>query len=198
MEKQKQRFAAILVFGGIAFYFGLTHFNTVTHWASALVGLCTPAVIGGIIAFLLNVPMTAIENGLKKLIYRKHPPKPNKALRMVSLLLTFVCIIVVVALAVVMLIPELRKSIMSVIVQIQKSLPLLCIYEDRGDACGQACTGRDELRTDLGDPPEVSRGQIAGAVHISETALITAFPVTVGGHEMLPVAVKNERPGDDA
>ena len=107
MEKQKQRFAAILVFGGIAFYFGLTHFNTVTHWASALVGLCTPAVIGGIIAFLLNVPMTAIENGLKKLIYRKHPPKPNKALRMLSLLLTFVCIIVVVALAVVMLIPEL-------------------------------------------------------------------------------------------
>ena len=101
MEKQKQRFAAILVFGGIAFYFGLTHFNTVTHWASALVGLCTPAVIGGIIAFLLNVPMTAIENGLKKLIYRKHPPKPNKALRMVSLLLTFVCIIVVVALAVI-------------------------------------------------------------------------------------------------
>ena len=128
MEKQKQRFAAILVFGGIAFYFGLTHFNTVTHWASALVGLCTPAVIGGIIAFLLNVPMTAIENGLKKLIYRKHPPKPNKALRMLSLLLTFVCIIVVVALAVVMLIPELRKSIMSVIAQIQKSLPAMMDY----------------------------------------------------------------------
>ena len=128
MEKQKQRFAAILVFGGIAFYFGLTHFNTVTHWISGLAGLCTPAVIGGIIAFLLNVPMTAIENGLKKLIYRKHPPKPNKALRMVSLLLTFVCIIVVVALAVVMLIPELRKSIMSVIVQIQKSLPAMMDY----------------------------------------------------------------------
>src|SRR5699024_10481952 len=57
-----------------------------------------------------------------------HPPKPNKALRMVSLLLTFVCIIVVVALAVVMLIPELRKSIMSVIVQIQKSLPAMMDY----------------------------------------------------------------------
>ena len=33
MEKQNKRFAAFLVFGGIAFYFGLTHFNTVTHWA---------------------------------------------------------------------------------------------------------------------------------------------------------------------
>ena len=99
MERQNQRFAAILVFGGIAFYFGLTHFNTVLHWLSGLVGLCTPAVIGGIIAFLLNVPMTAIENGLKKLLYRKHPEKAGKALRMVSLLLTFVCILVVVALA---------------------------------------------------------------------------------------------------
>ena len=127
MEKQKKRFAAFLVFGGIAFYFGLTHVNTVTHWASALIGLCTPVVIGGIIAFLLNVPMTAIENGLKKLL-RRQPKQGGKALRMLSLLLTFVCIIVVVALAVLMLIPELRKSIMSVIVQIQESLPALMDY----------------------------------------------------------------------
>lgn len=41
MERQKQRFAAVLVFGGIAFYFGLTHFNTVTHWISGLAG-CAP------------------------------------------------------------------------------------------------------------------------------------------------------------
>ena len=127
MEKQNKRFAAFLVFGGIAFYFGLTHFNTVTHWASALIGLCTPVVIGGIIAFLLNVPMTAIENGLKKLL-RRQPKQGGKALRMLSLLLTFVCIIVVVALAVLMLIPELRKSIMSVIVQIQESLPGIIDY----------------------------------------------------------------------
>ena len=127
MEKQNKRFAAFLVFGGIAFYFGLTHFNTVTHWASALIGLCTPVVIGGIIAFLLNVPMTAIENGLKKL-FRRQPKRAGKGLRMLSLLLTFVCIIVVVALAVLMLIPELRKSIMSVIVQIQESLPGIIDY----------------------------------------------------------------------
>ncbi len=127
MEKQNKRFAAFLVFGGIAFYFGLTHFNTVTHWASALIGLCTPVVIGGIIAFLLNVPMTAIENGLKKL-FRRQPKRAGKGLRMLSLLLTFVCIIVVVALAVLMLIPELRKSIMSVIMQIQESLPGIIDY----------------------------------------------------------------------
>ena len=127
MEKQNKRFAAFLVFGGIAFYFGLTHFNTVTQWASALIGLCTPVVIGGIIAFLLNVPMTAIENGLKKL-FRRQPKRAGKGLRMLSLLLTFVCIIVVVALAVLMLIPELRKSIMSVIVQIQESLPGIIDY----------------------------------------------------------------------
>ena len=72
--------------------------------------------------------MTAIENRLKKLLYRRHPEKAGKALRMLSLLLTFVCIIVVVALAVLMLIPELRKSIMSVIAQIQESLPALMDY----------------------------------------------------------------------
>ena len=50
MEKQKQRFAALLVFGGIAFYFGLTHFNTVIRWVYGLLGLCTPALVGGILA----------------------------------------------------------------------------------------------------------------------------------------------------
>ena len=123
MEKQKQRFAAVLVFGGIAFYFGLTHFNTVVRWILGLLGLCTPALVGGVIAFLLNVPMCGIENLLKKLFYRQNPQKAGKLLRILSLLLTFVCIVVVVALVVLMLVPELQKSIFSVIVQVQKHLP---------------------------------------------------------------------------
>ena len=123
MEKQKQRFAAVLVFGGIAFYFGLTHFNTVVRWILGLLGLCTPALVGGVIAFLLNVPMCGIENLLKKLFYRQNPQKAGKLLRILSLLLTFVCIVVVVALVVLMLVPELQKSISSVIVQVQRHLP---------------------------------------------------------------------------
>ena len=122
-KKQKQRFAAVLVFGGIAFYFGLTHFNTVVRWILGLLGLCTPALVGGVIAFLLNVPMCGIENLLKKLFYRQNPQKAGKLLRILSLLLTFVCIVVVVALVVLMLVPELQKSISSVIVQVQKHLP---------------------------------------------------------------------------
>lgn len=123
MEKQKQRFAALLVFGGIAFYFGLTHFNTVIRWIYGLLGLCTPALVGGILAFLLNVPMCGIENLLKKIFYRRHPEKSGKGLRILSLLLTFVCMVVVVAIVVLMLIPELQKSISSIILQIQASLP---------------------------------------------------------------------------
>lgn len=123
MKKQKQRFAAVLVFGGIAFYFGLTHFNTVVRWILGLLGLCTPALVGGVIAFLLNVPMCGIENLLKKLFYHQNPQKAGKLLRILSLLLTFVCIVVVVALVVLMLVPELQKSISSVIVQVQKHLP---------------------------------------------------------------------------
>ncbi len=128
MEKQKQRFAALLVFGGIAFYFGLTHFNTVVRWVYGLLGLCTPALVGGILAFLINVPMCGIENLLKKIFYRRHPEKSGKGLRILSLLLTFVCMVVVVAIVVLMLVPELQKSITSVMLQIQESLPGLIDY----------------------------------------------------------------------
>ena len=123
MDKQKERFAAILVFGGIAFYFGLTHYNTVILWIFGLLGLCTPALVGGVLAFLLNVPMCGIENLLKKLFRRNGSAKSGKGLRILSLLLTFVCIIVVVAMVVLMLIPELQKSITSVMYQVQKNLP---------------------------------------------------------------------------
>ena len=66
MERQKQRFAAVLVFGGIAFYFGLTHFNTVTHWISGLAGLCTPAGIGGVNPLFAQLPHDPHGKGAEK------------------------------------------------------------------------------------------------------------------------------------
>ncbi len=128
MDRQTKRFWALLVFGGIAFYFGLTHFELLRIWGGALAGLFTPALLGGVIAFLLNVPMTGIERLLRRLAHPKNPEKAGKGLRVLSLLLTFVCIAVVIALVVLMLIPELSKSVLSVIGQVQQSLPGLIDY----------------------------------------------------------------------
>ena len=190
MERQKQRFAAVLVFGGIAFYFGRAHSTAGTHGPRRLPGRAAPGGRGGTIAYLPNVPMTAIENGLKKLLYRRHPEKAGKALRMLSLLLTFVCIIVVVALAVLMLIPELRKSIMSVIAQIQESLPALMDYlyslgldttwmEQHLAAIGLAAIDFKELASQMITGASSMLGTLVGAVSATISVLGNALFSTV-------------------
>ena len=65
MDKQMKQVAAI-VFGGIGFYFALTHFQVLAGWIARLLAIFLPVLVGGILAFFLNVPMSGIERGLQR------------------------------------------------------------------------------------------------------------------------------------
>ena len=49
---------ALLAFACVALFVGLTHLDAVFGFLLMLVGLAQPVLIGGILAFFLNVPMT--------------------------------------------------------------------------------------------------------------------------------------------
>ena len=61
-EQIKQRL--LVVCGGVAFYCGLQNLPAVAAAARAVLGVAAPFLLGGAIAFVLNVPMRAIERGL--------------------------------------------------------------------------------------------------------------------------------------
>ena len=73
---------------------------------NSVVSVLAPFVIGGVLAFILNVPMRAFERKLQWI-------KRNFLRRLVALVLTLFCALLIFAFVVVLLIPELVESIKS-------------------------------------------------------------------------------------
>lgn len=66
-----------------------------------------PFLIGGAIAFILNIPMNAIENKL----FKKWQGKTAKAKRPISMVLAMILVLAILALVVVAVVPQLRTTI---------------------------------------------------------------------------------------
>ena len=75
---------------------------------SSVTGMISPFVIGAAIAFIMNVPMRAIERGLKFI------KKPGMR-RMAAILLTFVFLILVLVGVVGLLVPQITATVQSLI-----------------------------------------------------------------------------------
>lgn len=84
----------------------LLNMGTVKSYLAFLWGILFPFVLGGAIAFILNLPMTAIE--------RKLFPKNGKLARPVSLVLSILCVFAVIAIVIVVVIPQLGKTFDSI------------------------------------------------------------------------------------
>ncbi len=114
MEKQYKKPLLLITFG-VVLYVALSNLKSLSGFFAGLINLMFPVVFGFVLAFVLNVPMAGFERLLSKLFAKlkaKRVPKP-KFLRIISLLLTFICLLLVVALVFTMLIPELVSSVVS-------------------------------------------------------------------------------------
>lgn len=89
----------------ILLYCGIEHFSVVVTGIRFVLGIMMPFLLGGAIAFILNVPMKKIEAHLfvknKKLARFK---------RLAAYILTLICVIGVITLAMVVVIPELGNT----------------------------------------------------------------------------------------
>lgn len=130
MDLNKNNIKKIL--GIIAFaillFVGLEHLQLVLDMAGSLFSLVFPFVMGACIAFILNVPMRFFE---EKLLTRK--PKPGapegqghpvlrKLRRPVSLVLTLVFGLGVIAIVVFLVVPELGRTLQTLMDQVPKFL----------------------------------------------------------------------------
>ena len=97
--------------------FGLVAFGVLLFWAlqnlsllgsicSTVVSLILPFLLGGCIAFILNVPMRKIES----LLFRKSGKIADKIKRPVSLVLTLLLLVALIAVIFGLVIPELGSS----------------------------------------------------------------------------------------
>lgn len=80
------------------------------RFAGILVGIAAPFLVGLCIAFILNVPMRAVESELFPAKLQKRHPKLYDARRPISLVFTILLVIAVVFLALFIVIPEVGRT----------------------------------------------------------------------------------------
>ena len=118
MEWNKQTIKGLLavVCGGVAFYWVLQNLWALGGAVGWLLGILAPFLLGGAIAFILNVPMRAIERNLM--------PRAKSAARFrrpLALVLALVGVLGVLALASWVIGPDIAEAVMSIVNQIPQA-----------------------------------------------------------------------------
>ncbi len=117
MERQKIKDLLVVVCGGIAFYCALQNLGAVFLALRWLLGVISPFLLGGAIAFVLNVPMRAIERHLNLTGRRA-----ARLRRPLALVLTLAAVIGVLALASGVIGPGVAEAVLSIARQIPGAL----------------------------------------------------------------------------
>lgn len=102
----------------ILIYLALNNITGILDTISYLAGLIMPFIVGGVIAFIFNVPMKAIEKNIKKLVDKKCKKQHNKLVRVLAYFLTLIIIIAVIAGVLLIVVPELVNTIADLISQV--------------------------------------------------------------------------------
>ncbi len=105
-NRKNMRSLALLIAFGILLLTGLQNFRAVSAIVRRFFGLLAPFLLGGCIAFILNVPMAFFE---RTLLHRKF-----RARRTVSIALSLLLVIGLLAFASGMVIPQLGRSLQSI------------------------------------------------------------------------------------
>lgn len=120
MEKRTKQNLLIVVIG-VCLFVALTNLGAVLGFAGSVMRVLLPVIVGGILALFINVPMTGIEKRLRRIKRKK--PLSDKFYRVLSFVLTLVCVALVLTLMFTLLIPELVNTVKGLRVLVEARLP---------------------------------------------------------------------------
>ena len=113
ISRAAMRKLMLLIAFAILLFTGLQHFGQVLAFLRFVGGVASPLLIGGAVAFVLNVPMSFFE----KKLFRPSPGGGRrrglspKAARVLSLLATIVVVAVVIPALLLIIVPQLAESV---------------------------------------------------------------------------------------
>ena len=97
---------------GVVLYVLLTHVSVIYHFVKHALGLALPIVVGFILAFVLNVPMTMLEKLFdKNKVFREKIKRSTK--HKICLFITLVIIGVIIYFIIRLLVPQVKSSFKS-------------------------------------------------------------------------------------
>ena len=118
----------LLVLIGVGFYVGLSNLTEVTGAVWAVIRLFTPLFVGGIIAFILNVPMHFFEQLCDDCYRKKGWSLLKKGRTAICLLVTLLAFVLVISLIVSVIVPSLVDSVGTLITGVRENFPVWMAY----------------------------------------------------------------------
>ena len=128
MEKSRMKSYMLLITFTAALLMVVLNVSSALGLLGRLWQELSPIVIACIIAFVANVPMTAIGNRLRKLSRGKKKPMPESAIGIISLLMTVLILVLLGTLISTLAIPQLVQSVKSIVDTIREKIPELLAY----------------------------------------------------------------------
>ena len=122
MDK-KTRQNLLLIACGVAMFAAVTNLNIIKDFLGWLGGLMLPVLAGLVLAFVLSVPMNGIRRGLERLFAKAKKKPGNGALNALSLVLTYLCLVLVIALVGLVAVPEIVNSVKSISTTVKEKWP---------------------------------------------------------------------------
>ena len=121
LNKKDMKNIMLLIVFAVLFYICVQKINSVAAGVVFVWHLVFPFILGGAIAFILNVPMHALEKRIFGKL--KEQGKVKKIARPVSLILSMLLVIVIFWIVLVVLIPEIGSTFVSLSRQIELAIP---------------------------------------------------------------------------
>ncbi|MBQ8549909.1 MAG: AI-2E family transporter [Clostridia bacterium] len=124
MDKKTKQYLMLITYA-IVLFTAIMNMGHIYAFVKNLIGLLSPVVVGLVVAFILNVPMSGFEKLIDKLAHKinKNRIPPQSAITCISFLLTLVSVALVITLVVTMLVPEIVSSVESIYKQVLEKWP---------------------------------------------------------------------------
>lgn len=110
LNNKNTRRIILILFAAIAFCIGLINLSSVWTAFKNGIGILTPVILGLGIAFLLNPLTNSIETRLLGSLSRRFPKKGKSAARALAIFLTIIIVAGVIALLVLLIVPEVEEA----------------------------------------------------------------------------------------
>lgn len=130
MELNKENIKKIrwLIAFAVLLYLGVQNLSVVLKYIKLLWGLLLPFILGGAMAFVLNVPMSFLERHLFGKVKEKKTKGAQILSRMarpVSLILSIVLVVLGVLIVALVVAPELGATLVNVVKRVEEEIPLV-------------------------------------------------------------------------
>ena len=120
LSKENVKNWLIVLCGGAAFYAGVQHLDVLWEALRALLGVFAPFLLGGAIAFVLNVPMRAIERH----VFPKEK-QMDRLRRPLALIFSLLAVIGVLVVALYVIIPGVKEAVVTAAAQLPDAVDRL-------------------------------------------------------------------------